>query len=236
MAHSHLNGPVNLDGAEEVFRTVSSICGETVSRIPDGRPDAGAAVESYKIFKRLRDEEEAVLPGTRFQVSLVSGGAPDDLETILGAIAHEDLAIQWDLPIENVNPRALAVLSRRVPHGVPFGYRLRCRGVGDMGPLVTVANAIAEHSTAPPAWVSLPVPRGRDDDAFYSPLDDLRLAPETHPYLGLVHEDGLAATQARIAPAKRHLRRFGVAAGCGMGEVPRATVLKLLWLQLGAVV
>jgi hypothetical protein len=104
-----------------------------------------------------------------------------------------------------------------------------------MGPLVAAANRVSRRSDVPPAWFSLPVPRQRHNDAYFAPLADLRLAAETHPYLGLVHEDALAATQARIAAAKGHLRRVGVATEGGMGDKPRETVLKLLWLQLGAV-
>lgn len=36
MAEAHLNGSVNLASAEDVFRTVSEIAGDTVKRIPDG--------------------------------------------------------------------------------------------------------------------------------------------------------------------------------------------------------
>jgi hypothetical protein len=36
MAEAHLVGSMNLDTAEDVFRTVSEISGDTVSRIPDG--------------------------------------------------------------------------------------------------------------------------------------------------------------------------------------------------------
>jgi hypothetical protein len=33
----------------------------------------------------------------------------------------------------------------------------------------------------------MPVPKGRTDDAYFAPLDNLRLHPETKLYLGLVH-------------------------------------------------
>jgi hypothetical protein len=251
VAHAHLNGSINLTGPEEVFRTVSSIAGETVRRIPDGETDArrdglerqvpilaAAAVSSYEIFKWLRDDEQAMLPETRFQVSLPSvAGAQDELDRILTAIPHEDLALQWNAPADSAVADELAQLSSWVAADVPFGYHLcdgRRRDPGDMSQLVAVANAISESGGRAPAWFSFPVPPERDDDAFFQPLADLRLAAETHPYLGLVHEDGLDAIQRRIAAAKRYLNRFGVCAGCGVGEKPRGTVLKLLWLQLGA--
>lgn len=251
MAHAHLNGPINLAGPEEVFRTVSSIAGGTITRIPDGETDArrdglarqvpilaAAAISSYEIFKWLRDDEQAMLPETRFQVSLpMVAGVESELETILSTIPHDDLALQWNASIDTAVVDQPAQVSSSVAGDVPFGYHL-CDGhrtdPDDMSRLVAVANAITERAGPPPAWFSLPVPPERDDDAFFAPLAHLRLAPETHAYLGLVHEDGLAGIQRRIAAVKRRLRRFGVCTACGMGEAPRSTILKLLWLQLGA--
>jgi hypothetical protein len=82
---------------------------------------AAAALESYEVFRRLRDEG-VVAPGTRFQVSLptplavVGAFFPEEqraaiepvyrdamyreLDEILAAIPHEDLAIQWDNAVE----------------------------------------------------------------------------------------------------------------------------------------
>jgi len=82
---------------------------------------ADAALESYEIFRRLR-EEGAVAPGVRFQVSLPtpvaiisSFFAGDDraafepvytdallgeLQRIVDGIPHDELAIQWDVASE----------------------------------------------------------------------------------------------------------------------------------------
>lgn len=82
---------------------------------------ADAAVESYEVFRRLRDEG-AVAPGVRFQVSLPTPVAVvgaffhgDDrvaiepvytaallreLEAIVAAIPADDLAVQWDVAVE----------------------------------------------------------------------------------------------------------------------------------------
>ncbi|HET8780520.1 MAG TPA: hypothetical protein VFM66_10625 [Agromyces sp.] len=82
---------------------------------------ADAALESYEVFRRLRDE--GVVPeGVRFQVSLptpvavVGAFFPEDqraaiepvyrdalfreLDVILDGIPHDDLAIQWDNAVE----------------------------------------------------------------------------------------------------------------------------------------
>ncbi|KAA9106538.1 hypothetical protein [Microbacterium rhizomatis] len=82
---------------------------------------ADAAIESYAIFSRLRDEG-AVPEGVRFQVSLptpvgviaaffrgddrpaiepvYAAALRGELERIVDAIPHDDLAIQWDVATE----------------------------------------------------------------------------------------------------------------------------------------
>jgi len=82
---------------------------------------ASAAIESYQVFRRLRDE--GVVPqGVRFQVSVPTPVAVvgcffpveqraavepvyrdalfRELDEIFAAIPHEDLAIQWDVAVE----------------------------------------------------------------------------------------------------------------------------------------
>jgi len=97
---------------------------------------ADAAVDSYAVFRGLR-ESGTISSGTRFQVSLPTPAAviasfvvPDDraalepayeralfaeLERILAAIPHSDLAIQWDTAAE------FGLLeSDRLPAGFPL--------------------------------------------------------------------------------------------------------------------
>jgi hypothetical protein len=65
----------------------------------------------------------------------------------------------------------------------------------------------------------MPVPIGRSDDAFYMPLKDLRLHPETELYLGVVHaQDGVEGTRRRIATATRYAPTFGIASECGISR------------------
>lgn len=96
-------------------------------------PDLGyadAALDSYAVFRRLRDEG-VIAPGTRFQVSLPTPAGvvgpfvvPEDraalepayerallseLQRIVDGIPHEDLAIQWDTAVE------FALLEGRMP-------------------------------------------------------------------------------------------------------------------------
>ncbi len=221
MAEAHLNGSVNLASAEDVFRTVSEIAGDTVKRLPDGEtgpernhwigtvvpalrataqlheverrdpyvptpfvfrvregvssdeidiprlPYADVAKASYEIFRRLRDEEGVIAPGTRFLVALPTPLAVvvplvdldhhaefepayarrlrQEVEEMLAAIPHADLALQWDVavefgvleglqaftshlsePFEEMMER-LCELSAWVPADVELGYHL-CYG------------------------------------------------------------------------------------------------------------
>jgi hypothetical protein len=136
-----------------------------------------------------------------------------------------------------------------VPEDVELGYHL-CYGdapegpqVGDgrshhfvepqdLGRLVELANALTDAVARPIHWLSMPVPMSRDDDAYFRPLDDLRLAPSTELYLGLVHhEDGVEGAARRAAAAHRHRESFGVGTECGMGRKTPDQVRRSLEIQ-----
>ena len=79
--------------------------------------------------------------------------------------------------------------------------------------MVELANLIVRSVPRPVAWMHLPVPIDRADDAFYAPLEKLQLGTGTELYLGLVHaQDGIEGTTRRMAAAKRHVAAFGIAA------------------------
>jgi hypothetical protein len=81
----------------------------------------------------------------------------------------------------------------------------------------------------------MPVPRDRDDAAYYQPLADLHLRPETKLYLGLIHlTDGLEGTRRRMAIAAKFTNDFGVATECGFGRRPPQTIADLLKLHAAA--
>lgn len=177
----------------------------------------------------------------------------DELRQMSEAIPHDQLAIQWDTALEFAilegvrpsfltNPKAdilerLLRLGNQVPEDVELGYHL-CYGDAehkhfkepeDTAKLVEVANALAASLTRSLNWIHLPVPRNRTDDAYFAPLKQLRLHPETELYLGLVHvTDGVEGTERRIAAAQRTLTGFGVATECGMGRRPPETIPDLL--------
>jgi hypothetical protein len=238
---------------------------------------AAAALASFPVFARLR-EEGVIPPRVRFQVSLPTPVAlvhalvePDhqpvvealhaaqlctELDAILAAIPHGDLAIQWDTPIEfailegvmpSTYPEPQAAIFERllrwgswVPAEVELGYHL-CYGddegkhfkqPADTALLVAVANHLAKHLERPLNWVHLPVPQSRDDSAYVAPLAGLRLHSQTELYLGLIHlDDGVAGAERRIAAAQRFVADFGVATECGMGRRPPETIPALFALH-----
>lgn len=179
----------------------------------------------------------------------------EELRMILAEVPHDQLAVQWDTNFEfgmlqGVFPvwfddvkggilERLLRLSRQVPLDVELGYHF-CYGEvqhrhvepADAGRLVEVANALTASLSRPLNWIHLPVPRQRTDDAYYAPLAELRLRPETELYLGLVHRTGgLAGCVERMRVARRVVSDFGVATACGWGRRAPATIPELLELH-----
>lgn len=178
----------------------------------------------------------------------------EELQKMLQEIPAERLAIQWEVCsefalleglldnhldgdlLEQVNTRVGRLIDL-VPEPVEVGIHL-CYGDSghkhfcepeDTTLLVNVANGAAANSNRPIAWIHMPVPKERDDDAFFEPLKDLNLASETELYLGLVHNTGgLEGTQRRYATAKKFVADFGVATECGLGRRPTETIPELL--------
>ena len=71
--------------------------------------------------------------------------------------------------------------------------------------MVEIANAIAARVARPIQFFHMPVPKGRTDDAYFAPLERLRLGDETELYLGLIHHDDAQGDAARLAAARRHV-------------------------------
>ena len=235
---------------------------------------ADAAKASYATFTRLTQAGE-LSARYRFQVSLPTPLAPiatylvpeaqaavepvyearllAEVDEIVAAIPHDQLAIQWDVAPElaiweGVYPSPftdarrgivdrLIRLGNRIPAEVELGYHL-CYGdsghrhfkePADTANLVEITNAIWAGVNRPIQWLHLPVPRDRSDDAYFAPLRDLRLPAETELYLGLVHlTDGVEGTRQRSVTAQRVVADFGVATECGFGRRPPETIPELL--------
>jgi SAM-dependent methyltransferase len=225
---------------------------------------ADAAASSYRVFGPLK-RDGVVPPGCRFQVCLPTPLAPvsafvavDDqaaveqayetamaaeLERILAAVPHDQLALQWDtnvefgmlqgdLPVWFPDVKAailerLIRISRDVPPEVELGFHF-CLGHDeqaerhvptDARPMVDVANALAASLDRPLNWIHVPLPADRD--GFVEPLRDLRLHAETELYVGALHAgESPDASRRRIEATSEAVRDFGLATPCGWGRLP----------------
>ena len=168
-----------------------------------------------------------------------------EAQAVCAAIPHGDLCIQWDVCYEMIawdgQPQeffppitvmreemvaALARLSAAIPADVELGFHLCYGDFGakhaiepkDAGKLVEISNALATAVKRPIAYIHMPVPRARNDAAYFAPLAGLKLSAGTKLYLGVVHSDGAEATNQRIAAARPYAADFGIATECGMAR------------------
>jgi methionine synthase II (cobalamin-independent) len=171
-------------------------------------------------------------------------------------IPASELAIQWDVAVEFsilenparspiANPfdgivERLTRITNAIPEAIEAGIHL-CYGDSghkhfkepeDTSKLVAVANAVAAGAVRRLDWLHMPVPKNRADDAYFAPLNSLKLKPETELYLGLVHRtDGIEGARKRIAAARKVRPSFGIATECGFGRRPPQDVAELLRLH-----
>jgi hypothetical protein len=172
-----------------------------------------------------------------------------EVAELVAAIPAEDLAIQFDIAMEAEHEEyrrrpdafdtpvhetfhwtqeqmaeSAAWLADRVPAEAELGFHI-CSiwhhyqpGGQDNAVLVSTANAVVERVKRRVDYVHLPtIPE--HDEADFAPLRDLRLAPETTVFLGLIHRsDGVEGAKRRIAAAQTALPEFGVASFCGLGN------------------
>jgi hypothetical protein len=175
-----------------------------------------------------------------------------EVAALAGALPNDRIAVQWDVcqeviawegyyepgPIDfrSETIAELIEIGDAVPETIELGYHL-CYGSPadehviqpkDSGIMVEIINAVTAGVRRPIQFFHLPVPRPRTDDAFFAPLERLRLRPETELYLGLVHRDDEAGNAARLAAARRHARVDGVATECGMARGDPARLPELL--------
>ncbi len=170
-------------------------------------------------------------------------------------IPHHDLCIQWDICNEmciwdgqptdavpaNVPRDALVERIKRlcaeVPNDVELGLHLCYGDFGakhfvepkDAAKMVEFANALTKSIKHKLAYIHMPVPVERSDDAFYRPLRDLKLADGTELFLGVVHaKDEVAGTKARIAAARHYAPKFGIATECGMARARSEETVRTL--------
>jgi hypothetical protein len=101
---------------------------------------------------------------------------------------------------------------------------------------LTIRSASGRRSSSSSAgvtrttdWIHVPVPRARSDDAYFAPLRQLKLRPETRLYLGLVHyTDGVEGARKRLAAAEKIVSGVGIATEGGLGRRPREQDIRQL--------
>ena len=230
------------------------------------------AIASYFVFKTLR--EKGVLPrDMRFQIAMpmvnsvirplffpevsdlpkIRPGYEEaiagELDAILEAIPHEDLAIQWDMAWEvaaaydgypgapeesNIatHTKSVAGLSKKLPEKVALGFHF-CFGTyggwprfapKDLGRAVELVNASVAATGRRVDWVHIPT-LDNTDDAFYAPLAKLDVKG-ARVYLGMIHS--MPSFAQRLAVARKYLKDFGLAAYCGFGRTPPAELDQVL--------
>lgn len=183
----------------------------------------------------------------------------EEIAALATVVPAERLAIQWDavfevLILEGVRKgqiddsregliERLRRLGAALPAAVELGYHF-CYGDMNhkhslepphMGVMVDLANDLARALPRSIDFIHMPVPRGRDDDAYFAPLSRLVLRPRSELYLGLVHfTDGHPGTRRRIAAASRVRPDFGIATECGFGRRQPETVRRLLEIHAEA--
>jgi len=177
-----------------------------------------------------------------------------EVAAICAAIPHHDLCIQWDVchemliwdgqPLDMFPKvgtshgeilRRMQRICASVPEDVELGVHL-CYGdfrakhflePRDAGKMVELANALASTVQHPLAFVHMPVPIARTDDAFFAPFQGLELASATELYLGVVHAaDGVDGAKRRMATASRYARTFGIATECGIARARTPDLVK----------
>jgi hypothetical protein len=190
---------------------------------------ADAYTDSFATFDRL--QQEGTIPaGVRMQMqyptplaSIAGTIAPDDLpavapayeaalfadlDTLLGRLPHERVAVQWDIavemgalegamgvtmPMEQIVPGIVRCLER-VPDDVPAGLHL-CYGdyghqhfkqPASLQMQVDLINALTSATQRRLDFVSFTVPQDRDDSAYFEPVSGLRTGSETELNFALV--------------------------------------------------
>jgi len=197
-------------------------------------PDIGYAdayQDSYRVFSALRDD--GVVPaGVRFQVQyptpMASIGAyivPEqqqallpsyeramfaDLDRLLAAIPHDQVAVQWDVAVEfgvlenafgpggdQAFDAIIAALARcvdQVPGDIPAGMHLCYGDYGhehfkqpeSLALQVRVVNAVTAAAHRTISFVSFTVPQYQGNESYFAPLAELTADPATELNFALV--------------------------------------------------
>lgn len=208
-------------------------------------PTAVALTNGFIDMPARASAEPVIEDALRREVAQMAEAIPRDRLAIQWDVCHEVIGADggWPLHYDDIVPASIERVARHlgyIPAGVEAGIHL-CYGdpghkhivePADLGTCVAFANGIAAASPRPVAFIHMPVPRDRNDDSYFAPLDGLDLPADTELYLGLVHfTDGIHGTGARLAAAAPHIARFGIATECGFGRRDPETVPALLGIH-----
>jgi len=184
-----------------------------------------------------------------------------ELDEIARFIPARDLSIQWDIAVEfhriwekpeselarqfptDTLIEAIARISDHVPTDIELGWHFCYGDAGhkhfvepqDTTIMTDIANRLIAATRRRLDWLHLPVPRERDDVAYFTGLAKMKLHKMTELYLGLIHlTDGLAGTKRRMAAADKVVFNYGIATECGFGRRVPETIPALLELHRAA--
>ena len=184
-----------------------------------------------------------------------------DLDRLLAALPPDEVAVQWDVAVEfaileggfeGTAAQTLDGIVERlvrcvdhVPDAVPVGLHL-CYGdyqhqhfkqPESLDLQVRVSNAVVAASGRTVNWLAYTVPQNRSDAAFFEPLRDLNVSPETELYFALVpyhpaeQEPGTVDAQVQLVDSHLPSAEWGICTECGMARAERDDVPVLLDLH-----
>ena len=204
---------------------------------PDSRKEVAAAWEAALI--RELGEIQEVIPNGELAISI---------DIVQGLLLWEDPENIYVKPyIDDADGYRPAIidgltrLSAAVGSETELGFHC-CYGSQDhkhaidpkdAGAMVDMINRLRPELDHHIDYVHMPVPRDRDDEAYFEPLSGLQTPADTSLYLGLIHySDGVEGANRRMTSAARHRSEFGIATECGFGRRPaHQDILKLLELH-----
>ncbi|KAK6837263.1 hypothetical protein RU639_001354 [Aspergillus parasiticus] len=101
-------------------------------------------------------------------------------------------------------------LYKAVPSGIPLGLYLGygdCRYTHfaepqDLSLVVQLVNHITKAVDRPISWIHMPVPKDRDDSAYFEALSQLDAGDDVELYLGMVHANDNEGTRRRVRTAE----------------------------------
>jgi hypothetical protein len=182
-----------------------------------------------------------------------------EIASVATRLPTDRVAWQWDvcqevLMAEGYFPQppgwhdqviqSLAACGAIVPEPIELGYHF-CYGSpqdkhvvlpADLGQVVEMAIAVLARVSRRIQFIHLPVPKERNEAAYFAPLAGLKLRAETELYLGCVHPGDEAGNTHKLAAASAVVPIAGVGSECGWGRGDPARLDAILAVHKALVV